>query len=201
MHKAVFLDRDGVINRKAKTEGDYVTCWQEMDILPGVSESIAQLNQAGFKVIVVTNQRAVAKGLITVQDLESLHHHMCAYLSSRGAHIDAVYYCPHGLQPPCACRKPQPGMLLEAARTRDIDLEASWMVGDSEKDVQAGRRAGCRTARVGPDFRSIASDADLVADSLLSATRNILKATCHDRNVSMSGDKNGTTVPFDRYRS
>jgi len=197
MHRAVFLDRDGVINRKAKTEGDYVTCWKDMDILPGVPESITQLNRAGFQVIVVTNQRAVAKGLITVRDLESLHHHMCAYLSSRGAHIDAVYYCPHELQPPCRCRKPQPGLLFEAARTRDLDLKASWMVGDSEKDVQAGRRAGCRTARVGPDFRSIASDADFVADSLLSATRNILKATCPDRNESISDDKDGTPVPYE----
>jgi D-glycero-D-manno-heptose 1,7-bisphosphate phosphatase len=174
VHKAIFLDRDGVINRKAKSEDDYVTCWEEMEILPGVPEAVTQLNRAGFRVIVVTNQRAVAKGLITDQNLESIHRQMCQYFSSRGANVDAIYYCPHELEPPCGCRKPEPGMLFEAARVHNIDLAGSWMIGDSEKDVQAGVRAGCRTARVVPENQLVESAADVIASSLLGAIRKIL---------------------------
>jgi D-glycero-D-manno-heptose 1,7-bisphosphate phosphatase len=174
MHKAIFLDRDGVINRKAKTDNEYVTCWKEMIILSGVPEAIALLNRSGFHVVVVTNQRAVAKGLISIADLESIHHRMCEYLASRGASVDAVYYCPHELQPPCECRKPAPGMLFEAARTHNINLAASWMIGDSERDVQAGVSAGCRTARVVATNRPIESKADIVANSLLGAIHKIL---------------------------
>lgn len=174
MHKAIFLDRDGVINRKAKTEDEYVTCWEKMKILSGVPEAITLLNRSGFHVVVVTNQRAVAKGLISIVELEAMHRRMCEYLASRGASVDAVYYCPHELQPPCECRKPSPGMLFEAARAHNIDLTASWMIGDSEKDVQAGVRAGCRTARVVRENHSIESNADIVADSLLSAIQKIL---------------------------
>jgi D-glycero-D-manno-heptose 1,7-bisphosphate phosphatase len=174
MHRAIFLDRDGVINRKAKTEDEYVTCWEKMQILSGVPEAITLLNRSGFQVVVVTNQRAVAKGLISIADLESIHQRMCEYLASRGASVDAVYYCPHELHPPCECRKPAPGMLFEAARTHNIDLTASWMIGDSEKDVQAGVRAGCRTARVVRENHSIESKADIVANSLLGAIQKIL---------------------------
>jgi D-glycero-D-manno-heptose 1,7-bisphosphate phosphatase len=179
MYKAIFLDRDGVINRKARTEDEYVTCWEEMEILPRVPEAIAKLNHAGYRVIIVTNQRAIAKGLITVAKLESIHHQMCEYFSSRGANIDAVYYCPHEIEPPCGCRKPEPGMLFEAARAHDIDLTASWMIGDSEKDIQAGLRAGCRTARVLPKKQSIASKADVVANSLLAVVHKILDIRLH----------------------
>ena len=111
------------------------------------------LNRAGFRVIVVSNQRCVAKGLITAADLESMHQRMCEALGNAGAIIDAVYYCPHEKQPACRCRKPPPGMLLDAAREHDIDLPASWMIGDSEIDVEAGRNAGCKTARLVSDKR------------------------------------------------
>jgi len=175
MNKAVFLDRDGVINRKAPTEKDYVTRWEEMEILPGVANAIVRLNRAGFRVIVVTNQRAVAKGLITTAELEAIHHRMCQHLAREGASIDAVYYCPHGLEPPCACRKPQPGMLLQAARAHNIDLASSWMVGDSAKDVEAGKRAGCKTVRVVSGAKSTDRDADVVAPSLIAAIPKILE--------------------------
>lgn len=174
MDKAVFLDRDGVINRKAPTEKDYVTRWEEMEILPGVANAIVRLNRAGFLVIVVTNQRAVAKGLITTAQLESIHHRMCQHLAREGARIVAVYYCPHELEPPCACRKPQTGMLLQAARTHNIDLASSWMVGDSAMDVEAGKRAGCRTVRVVSVAKSTDGNADVVAPSLIAAIPKIL---------------------------
>jgi D-glycero-D-manno-heptose 1,7-bisphosphate phosphatase len=174
MNKAVFLDRDGVINRKAP-EGDYITAWEEMEFLPGVERAIAQLNEAGFLVIVVTNQRSVAKGLLTIAQLESIHERMCQYLAGRGARIDAVYYCPHDLQPPCNCRKPEPGMLLEARRVHDLQLATSWMVGDSDKDIEAGKRAGCRTARISTDPKSTRTGADLVAASLFAVIPGILQ--------------------------
>jgi len=184
MNKAVFLDRDGVINRKASTEDDYVTHWEKMTILPGVTQAIAHLNYAGFKVIVVTNQRCVSKGMITTAELDRIHQQMCDYLAGAGAKIDAVYYCPHALEPPCACRKPEPGMLLEAARAHDIDLSASWMIGDSDKDVEAGKRVGCLTARLIPDSKSACIEADVIAPSLLAAIPKILEfqGNLHETN-------------------
>jgi len=174
MNKAAFLDRDGVINQKPPTEDEYVTCWEELKILPGVAQGISLLNRAGFRVIVVSNQRCVAKGLMTAEELESIHRRMCDELAHVGSTIHGVYYCPHELRPPCACRKPQPGMLLEAARAHDIDLTTSWMIGDSDVDVEAGKKAGCRTARVLRSNETVNASADVVARSLLEATRKIL---------------------------
>ena len=176
MNKAAFLDRDGVINRKAPKEDGYVTKWEEMEMLPGVAEAIALLNEAGFLVIVVSNQRSVAKGLITGAQLNSIHEKMCDALARAGATIHGVYYCPHELEPACNCRKPQPGMLLQAAGEYDIDLGASWMIGDSDKDVGAGKAVGCRTVRVLRSYESEENHlADGVARSLLEATYQILK--------------------------
>jgi len=176
MSKAVFLDRDGVVNRKAP-KGLYITRWEDMEFLPGVVEAIALLKQAGFRVIVVTNQRCVAKGLLTVAQLEHMHQKMCALFAARGAILDGVYYCPHEISPACECRKPAPGMLLQAARDQRVELADSWMIGDSEIDMLAGRRAGCRTAYLGPEADATASGADLCASSLLDATHRILKAS------------------------
>lgn len=175
MDKAVFLDRDGVINRKATTEDRYITRWEDFEIFPCVSEAIARLNSGGFQVIVVTNQRAISKGLLTEAELGSIHRRMCEHLTAEGAIIDRIYYCPHDLDPPCTCRKPQPGMLFQASLECHIELAKSWMVGDSEKDVEAGRRAGCRTIRIMGDLGSKgASCADLVAPSLSAAAHEIL---------------------------
>ncbi len=118
MKRAAFLDRDGVINRKPP-EGQYVTRWEEMQILPGVAEAIASLSGAGFCAIVVSNQRCVAKGLLTILELDSIHQRLCQKLAKAGAEITEVYYCPHDEHPPCGCRKPAPGMLLGAARAHD----------------------------------------------------------------------------------
>jgi D-glycero-D-manno-heptose 1,7-bisphosphate phosphatase len=174
MRRAAFLDRDGVINRKA-AEGQYVTNWDEIDFLPGVAPAIAQLNRAGFWVIVVSNQRCVAKGLISAADLDSIHRRMCEALAGAGATIDGVYYCPHEEEPPCGCRKPAPGMLLRAACEHRVDLTASWMVGDSEVDVKAGRNAGCKTVRLLNRNDVTDGTADVVAPSLPEAVHQILQ--------------------------
>ncbi|MGA7645457.1 MAG: HAD family hydrolase [Terriglobales bacterium] len=174
MNKAAFLDRDGVINRKPP-EGQYVTRWDELGFLPGVAHAIAQLNQAGFRVIVVSNQRCVAKGLLTAADLDSIHRRMCIELAAAGAIVDAVYYCPHEKLPPCSCRKPAPGMLLSAAREHQIDLTASWIIGDSDADVSAGRSAGCKTALLTANGERANGMTDVVAESLLEAVHKILQ--------------------------
>jgi D-glycero-D-manno-heptose 1,7-bisphosphate phosphatase len=174
MKKGAFLDRDGVINRKAP-EGQYVTRWEDMEFLPGACDAIRLLNHSGFLVVVVSNQRCIAKGLLTTDELESMHARMRREFEAAGAKIDAVYYCPHDTQPPCGCRKPEPGMLLNAARTHNVDLAASWAIGDSEHDVEAGKRAGCRTTRVIGNNKSTTTSADLVASSLLDAIHKILQ--------------------------
>lgn len=174
MNKAAFLDRDGVINRKPP-EGQYVTRWDELHFLPGVAPAIALLNQAGFRVIVVSNQRCVAKGLITSAGLQALHQRMSRALAGAGATIDGAYYCPHEKEPACSCRKPAPGMLLEAAHTHEIDLNASWMIGDSKIDVEAGRNAGCKTAQLLSADEAADGDADVVAPSLLDVIHQILR--------------------------
>ncbi len=173
MNKAAFLDRDGVINVKAP-EGHYVTRWEEVSFLPGVAAAISRLNKAGFRVIVISNQRCVAKGLVTSAEVEALHRKISKELADLGAIIDAVYFCPHDTEPPCSCRKPAPGMLLEAAKDHQIDLGASWMIGDSAADVAAGKNAGCKTVLIGRAAKLSASAPDLFAESLLEAAEKIL---------------------------
>jgi D-glycero-D-manno-heptose 1,7-bisphosphate phosphatase len=181
MTRAVFLDRDGVINRKLP-EGQYITCWEDFQFLPGVVEGIAELNRAGIRVIVVTNQRCVAKGLLSEAELNRLHAKMSEELAHGGARIDGIYYCPHDLDAACDCRKPAPGMLLEAARSHHLDLAASWMIGDSASDIQAGRAARCRTVQVLESSSAetgyspmLAVEADIIAASLIDAVRQILR--------------------------
>jgi len=170
----VFLDRDGVINRKPP-RGSYITRWEEMHFLPDVAEGIGLLNRVGFRVIVVSNQRCVAKGLVTPAELESLHQRMCEQLAASGAVIDEVYYCPHETWLECHCRKPAPGMLLAAARTHRLDLTSSWMIGDSDIDIDAGKSAGCKTARLLECDTCADGKADVVALSLREAIYQILR--------------------------
>ena len=182
MNKAVFLDRDGVINRKA-AEGSYIVSWPEFEILPGVIEAIRILNQAAYKVIVVTNQRAVARSKITLTELEEIHRKLIAELASSGAVIDRIYFCPHDLENKCECRKPEPGMLLRAMEELEIDPQRSWMIGDRPVDIEAGRRAGCRTVLVnaggngtgGTHGADIIED-DILPEALYQAVKTILGA-------------------------
>jgi histidinol-phosphate phosphatase family protein len=174
MKRGVFLDRDGVINRKADGE-NYITCWEDFHFLPQVADGIALLNRAGWSVIVISNQRCVAKGLLSVETLEAIHQRMSEELCAAGAKVDGVYYCPHEKEEACNCRKPAPGMLLAAAKEHQIDLRSSWMIGDSQTDVEAGRRAGCRTAQLVADPESANGNADLYARCLVEASRKIVK--------------------------
>ena len=140
----MFLDRDGVLNQKPP-EGEYVTNWSQFHLLPGVPEAIARLNRAGLKVIVVSNQRGVALGLYTVNDVNAIHAELQRTLAESSAHIDAFYFCPHDKNV-CDCRKPGPGLYQQAlADFPDITPDSSLMVGDSFSDIQFGHRLGMRT--------------------------------------------------------
>ena len=182
MRKAAFLDRDGVINRKAP-QGQYITRWEEFEILPHVSEAISRLNAAGWLVVVITNQRCVAKGLISEQGLDQLHLKMSSALAKQGARVDAIYLCPHELDEQCACRKPAPGMLLKAANELSINLGQSWMVGDSNIDIEAGRAAGCCTMLIQDKQRDAQMKADHCVQDLHTAVSAILAISSRKEDV------------------
>jgi histidinol-phosphate phosphatase family protein len=139
---AVFLDRDGVVN-KFPGPGKYVLSWSEFELLPGVPEALRRLRKAGFALILVTNQSGVGRGLMRLADLQHIHERLRQTLGA--AAFDAVYYCPHHPDDYCRCRKPSPEMILQAARERKLDLAKSFVVGDSGRDIEMGKAAGCRT--------------------------------------------------------
>lgn len=140
----MFLDRDGVINRKMP-EGQYVRSWLDFEMLPGVAEAIGKLNRAGMKVLVVSNQRGVALGRYTAGDVDAIHENLQRVLGAEGAHVDRFYFCPHDREA-CACRKPLIGLFEQArAEFPEIEAETSVMIGDSLSDIEFGRRAGMYT--------------------------------------------------------
>lgn len=161
--KAIFIDRDGTINRYI----GFLRAPAEFELLPDVVEAIRKINNSGYMAIVITNQPVVARGEVTIDQLQKIHDKMETLLGIGGAYLDAVYYCPHHpdkgfegevpeLKIQCDCRKPKPGMILQAADKYNLDLENSWMVGDSCSDVEAGKAAGCKTALIGAsDSQSI----------------------------------------------
>ena len=148
--KCVFLDRDGTINRYV----GFLRSIDEFELLSGVAEAIRRINESGYLAIVATNQPVIARGEVTEAELREIHNKMETLLGQEGAYLDAIYYCPHHphkgyegeipeLKFDCDCRKPKPGMLLQAAADFNIDLSASYMVGDGENDVECGKAAGC----------------------------------------------------------
>ena len=144
--RCVFLDRDGVINRKPP-EGEYIRTWEEFHFIPGIADWIRLFNALGLLVVVVTNQRCVAKGLIRGENLEEIHRNMTRELAGAGARIDDVFCCPHE-EGTCECRKPRPGMVLAAERKWNIDLAASLLIGDSELDRGLAEACGLTFVRV-----------------------------------------------------
>ena len=145
-HRAVFLDRDGTIN----VEVQYLNKVEDFQFIPGVPFALKRLKDAGFLLVVVTNQSGIGRGHYDEAALDTVHNHMHEELASFGVTIDACYFCPHHPEhakghylKECACRKPLPGMLQQAAEALDIDLSASFMVGDKLADVEAGINAGC----------------------------------------------------------
>jgi D-glycero-D-manno-heptose 1,7-bisphosphate phosphatase len=171
----VFLDRDGVLNRK-QPEGEYVTGWEQFEWLPGAVEAIVRLNRAGMTVILVSNQRGIALGLFTHEQLELIHKNMRADLAQHGALLDAIYYCPHDIGE-CQCRKPDGGLFEQAYRDfPEASARNSVVIGDSLSDMQAGQRLGMKTIFIQGELDrqkagavAAAESADAVAGSLLEA--------------------------------
>lgn len=154
--KAIFLDRDGTINHYV----GFLTDINEFELLDGVADAVKKINESGYLAVVVTNQPVIARGEVSLEELQEMHNKMETLLGEHGAYVDAIYYCPHhpdkGFEGErieykmvCDCRKPKPGMLLAAAEDYHIDLEASYMIGDSKNDVLAGEAAGCTSFKIG----------------------------------------------------
>ena len=179
---AVFIDRDGVLNE----ERAFVYRPQDFVLIPGAIEALRLLQTAGYRLVVVTNQSGIARGLYTEADYLALSAHMRRSLQASGIHLDAIEHCPHlpdapvsGYRLECDCRKPKPGMLLRAIRSLDIDPQTSFLVGDRLSDVEAGRAAGlarCFLVRTGCELsREAIGTADAVYGDLLACARDALK--------------------------
>ncbi|ASS68036.1 MULTISPECIES: HAD family hydrolase [unclassified Paenibacillus] len=147
--KAVFLDRDGVVNEMNTARVRQVNGPDDVHLLPGTAEAIRGLAEAGYRVYVVTNQGGVGLGYMSLADLKAVHERLEELLAGKGARLDGIAFCPHKPDSGCACRKPRPGMLLELAKRHRLSLGESYMIGDRESDIAAGRAAGTRTIRVG----------------------------------------------------
>lgn len=173
--RAVFLDRDGTINKYV----GFLTDINDFELLEGVVDAVKKINKSGYLAIVVSNQPVIARGEVSLEELGAIHNKMETLLGTEGAYLDAVYFCPHhphkgyqGERPKykidCECRKPKPGMLFGAAEDFNIDLTQSWIIGDSENDILCGKNAGCKTASIGEDSR-----ADVCGKNLLNCITQI----------------------------
>ena len=178
--RAIFLDRDGTMNRYV----GFLRDLNDFELLPGVAEAIKTINLSSYLAIVVTNQPVIARGEVTAEQLDDIHNKMETLLGQSGGYIDGLYYCPHHpdkgfegeipeLKFDCDCRKPKPGMIYQAAKDFHIDLSASWMVGDSKGDIQCGLNAGCRTILIGEREEDFGQD--YTEPSLWAAANRILE--------------------------
>lgn len=184
MNRAVFLDRDGVITEDPP---HYAHRLDQLKLIPESAEAIKLLNKNGFKVIVVSNQSGVARGYYDEHDVQIFNRAMEEELKKKGAHIDAIYYCPHhpdaeieAYRRDCDCRKPKPGMIKRAEKDLDLDLKESFMIGDKKSDIEVGHRAGCKTILVltghGKDeLKKKRIETNNVSDDLFAAIKKILE--------------------------
>ncbi len=178
--RAAFLDRDGTLI----VDKPYNVDPRQIEILPGVPEALRALQDAGYLLVVVTNQSGIARGFFAESALRAMHRHLARLFAGQRVSIAAFYYCPHHtagrvptLATSCFCRKPRPGMLLRAAADWSIDLGRSWMIGDRATDTQAGRAAGCRTVLLG----NRAGSSEPTATNLLDAARQIIVYAASER--------------------
>jgi D,D-heptose 1,7-bisphosphate phosphatase len=178
LNRAIFLDRDGCVI----SDENFLCEPERVRVLPGAAEAIRKLREAGYLVIVITNQSGVARGMLSEAKLAQIHARMIVDLAREGARLDDIYYCPHlpegtvaAYAVECACRKPAPGMILRAAHEHKVDLAASYMIGDAERDIEAGLRAGCRAILLADDPK-IPTQAQAVCADLPAAARLVLSA-------------------------
>lgn len=173
MKRFVMIDRDGTLN----VERHYLSDPDQMELISGAGAAIRRLNQAGFGVIVVTNQSGIARGYFDMATLERIHDRMGRLLAEAGAHVDGIYLCPHGPEDHCTCRKPLPGMIEQAMAEHGFDPTQAYMIGDKEVDVELGRNVGATTflVRTGHGHKHVqGSKADHVVDDLPAAVDIIL---------------------------
>lgn len=176
MHSAVFIDRDGVIN---KDLGCYVSKPEDFEFIEGVIEAFKNLNQREFKLVVITNQGGIAKGEYTEQDLEAIHKKMVSLLENEGIRLTGIYYCPHHTKDKCDCRKPRTGLVERAVKEHGIDPKKSFFIGDKTTDIQAGKSMGCKTFLVKTGYggrdKICAVEPDFVVKDLPEAAKRILE--------------------------
>lgn len=171
----MFLDRDGVINRRIV--GDYVRHWKDFHILDGVLDAVARLNAAGYRTPIVTNQRGIAIGRASAAEVAELHRKLGEAAAAHGARLDEFFVCPHDYADGCPCRKPRPGLLDQAHAAAPVDWARSYLVGDSDSDIEAGRRRGLATIKVAGPSRA---GADVELADLPAAAAYVLK---HERRA------------------
>ena len=147
--KTIFLDRDGVIN---KERNDYVKSISELEIFPNVAKNVELLKNAGFLVVIITNQSAINRGLITHEMVNQIHSSIQNYLKANGTHVDGFFYCPHKPDENCNCRKPKSGLLNNAILELNIDINSSWMIGDNDSDIEASTSIGCKAIKIDNNF-------------------------------------------------
>jgi len=143
--KAVFLDRDGVINNDSE---NYIKSVDELKLIFGVEDVIKKIKDLGFLIIVITNQSAINQGLTTHEKINKIHFEIQNHLKKFDTFIDAFYYCPHRPDENCECRKPKSGLIYKASKDFDIEIQKSWMIGDRDSDIDAGITAGCKTIKI-----------------------------------------------------
>jgi D-glycero-D-manno-heptose 1,7-bisphosphate phosphatase len=190
---AIFIDRDGVINHRR--ENSYVLEWRQFFFIPGIIQALREIASVKLPLIMVSNQAAVGRSLMTVAVLEDITTRMQSALQAEGAPLSAAYYCTHRREDHCACRKPKPGLLQQAAADFDIDLSQSVFIGDADSDVRAAGAAGCHPVLFGPGLYSGTSAGDWregvplagSAELLFSVTTEALRVA--EKRVSVSGTK------------
>lgn len=146
LKKAIFLDRDGVLNKERK---DYVKCISELEIFPEIIIPIKKLKNSGFLIVVITNQSAINRGIITIENVKEIHQYIQNYLKKYDLKIDGFFICPHRPDENCLCRKPKSELLLKAIKEFKINVNLSWMIGDNDSDIIAARNIGCKAIKVG----------------------------------------------------
>jgi len=175
----VFLDRDGVINVE---RGDYTKSVEEWEWAPGALEGIKRFTETGFGIIIITNQSCISRGIMTEEELAGLHEFMLSKIRESGGDILKIYYCPHQLSDGCTCRKPEPGMLLKAAKDYGINLSDIFFIGDSHRDMEAARRAGSQFILINsmPEdsiSKTQSIPAEYRTENLLEAAEIVIKET------------------------
>ena len=185
-HRAVFLDRDGTIN----TEVDYLKSVKDLRLIKNTAKAIRILNQNQIKVIIVTNQSGISRGLFSIDDLENVHNELKRRLHRKGAYIDAIYYCPHHPDDECSCRKPKSGMFKLAAKDFDLKLNKCYIIGDKLTDIKAANNISAKgilvkTGYGGTEVNRIEKEdiiPDYIADNLYEAVKWIIKNINREKN-------------------